>query len=38
MTTSTPTLWSTEDMARRAAREIPAGAIVNLGIDRKSVV
>ena len=24
--------WSTEDMARRAAREIPAGAIVNLGI------
>ena len=30
--TTTPTLWSTEDMARRAAREIPAGAIVNLGI------
>ncbi|HEX3764851.1 MAG TPA: 3-oxoacid CoA-transferase subunit B [Kofleriaceae bacterium] len=27
-----PTLWSTADMARRAAREIPAGAIVNLGI------
>jgi 3-oxoacid CoA-transferase subunit B len=27
---STP--WSTEDMARRAAREIPEGAIVNLGI------
>ena len=26
------TTWSTEDMARRAAREIPAGAIVNLGI------
>lgn len=24
--------WSIEDMARRAAREIPAGAIVNLGI------
>jgi 3-oxoacid CoA-transferase subunit B len=24
--------WSTEDMARRAAREIPEGAIVNLGI------
>ena len=24
--------WSLEDMARRAAREIPAGAIVNLGI------
>ena len=23
--------WSTEDMARRAAREIPAGSIVNLG-------
>jgi 3-oxoacid CoA-transferase subunit B len=38
MTTSTPqstprlTLWSTEDMARRAAREIAAGSIVNLGI------
>lgn len=32
MTTPTPTLWSTEDMARRAAREIPAGTIVNLGI------
>jgi 3-oxoacid CoA-transferase subunit B len=30
--TTTPTVWSTEDMARRAAREIPAGAIVNLGI------
>src|SRR6185369_1614046 len=29
---TTPTHWSTEDMARRAAREIPAGAIVNLGI------
>jgi 3-oxoacid CoA-transferase subunit B len=27
-----PAIWSTEDMARRAAREIPAGAIVNLGI------
>ena len=26
------TVWSTEDMARRAAREIPAGSIVNLGI------
>ena len=24
--------FSTEDMARRAAREIPAGSIVNLGI------
>jgi 3-oxoacid CoA-transferase subunit B len=24
--------WSTEDMARRAAREIPEGSIVNLGI------
>src|SRR5690242_18821055 len=24
--------WSTEDMARRAAREIPAGSIVNRGI------
>ena len=24
--------WSTEDMARRAAKEIPAGSIVNLGI------
>src|SRR5690348_4364384 len=24
--------WSTEDMARRAAREVPAGSIVNLGI------
>jgi 3-oxoacid CoA-transferase subunit B len=24
--------WSTEDMARRAAREIPPGSIVNLGI------
>jgi 3-oxoacid CoA-transferase subunit B len=24
--------WSTEDMARRAATEIPAGSIVNLGI------
>ncbi len=30
MTTHTP--WSTEDMAKRAAREIPEGAIVNLGI------
>jgi 3-oxoacid CoA-transferase subunit B len=29
---ASPTPWSTEDMARRAAREIPAGAIVNLGI------
>src|SRR5215203_6430484 len=29
--TSSPA-WSTEDMARRAAREIPEGAIVNLGI------
>jgi 3-oxoacid CoA-transferase subunit B len=28
----TQTGWSTEDMARRAAREIPAGSIVNLGI------
>ncbi|HET7505747.1 MAG TPA: 3-oxoacid CoA-transferase subunit B [Kofleriaceae bacterium] len=25
-------IWSTEDMARRAAREIAAGSIVNLGI------
>ena len=25
-------LWSTEDMARRAAKEIAAGSIVNLGI------
>jgi len=24
--------WGTDDMARRAAREIPAGSIVNLGI------
>ncbi len=24
--------WTTEDMARRAAKEIPAGSIVNLGI------
>ncbi|HEY4056450.1 MAG TPA: 3-oxoacid CoA-transferase subunit B [Kofleriaceae bacterium] len=24
--------WSTEDMARRAAKEIPSGVIVNLGI------
>jgi 3-oxoacid CoA-transferase subunit B len=31
-TASTGTGWSTEDMARRAAREIPAGSIVNLGI------
>jgi 3-oxoacid CoA-transferase subunit B len=30
--THEPTPWSTADMARRAAREIPAGAIVNLGI------
>ena len=30
---TSPALWSTEDMARRAAREIPAGSI-----DRKSVV
>jgi len=29
---TSPALWSTEDMARRAAREIPAGSIVNLGI------
>jgi len=29
---TSPTPWSTEDMARRAAREIPAGSIVNLGI------
>jgi 3-oxoacid CoA-transferase subunit B len=28
----TMTIWSTEEMARRAAREIPAGVIVNLGI------
>jgi 3-oxoacid CoA-transferase subunit B len=28
----TTTGWGTEDMARRAAREIPAGSIVNLGI------
>ena len=28
--------WSTEDMARRAAREIPAGSIVNLGIGLKT--
>ena len=28
----TSTGWPTEDMARRAAREIPAGSIVNLGI------
>jgi 3-oxoacid CoA-transferase subunit B len=26
------TAWSTEEMARRAAREIPVGSIVNLGI------
>ena len=26
------TPWTTEDMARRAAREIPAGSLVNLGI------
>jgi 3-oxoacid CoA-transferase subunit B len=32
MTHPEPTPWSTADMARRAAREIPAGAIVNLGI------
>jgi 3-oxoacid CoA-transferase subunit B len=30
--TATTSGWSTEDMARRAAREIPAGCIVNLGI------
>ena len=30
MPTITP--WATEDMARRAAREIPEGSIVNLGI------
>lgn len=28
----TVTGWTTEDMARRAAREIPFGSIVNLGI------
>jgi len=28
----TPVSWTTEDMARRAAAEIPAGSIVNLGI------
>ena len=28
---TTPT-WTTEDMARRAAKEIPEGSIVNLGI------
>jgi 3-oxoacid CoA-transferase subunit B len=28
----TVTGWGTEDMARRASREIPAGSIVNLGI------
>jgi 3-oxoacid CoA-transferase subunit B len=28
----TTAAWSTEDMARRAAREIPGGSIVNLGI------
>ena len=28
---TTPT-WATEDMARRAAKEIPEGSIVNLGI------
>lgn len=32
MTTGTTAGWSTEAMARRAAREIPEGAIVNLGI------
>jgi 3-oxoacid CoA-transferase subunit B len=34
MTSPTPTrtFWSTEDMARRAAREIPEAVIVNLGI------
>ena len=30
--TRRPTGWRTEDMARRAAREIPEGSIVNLGI------
>ena len=29
---TTTTGWSTEEMAKRAAREIPAGIIVNLGI------
>jgi 3-oxoacid CoA-transferase subunit B len=32
MTTPPLSGWSTEDMARRAAREIAAGSIVNLGI------
>src|SRR5512143_2215798 len=32
MTMPSTTGWSTEEMARRAAREIPAGVIVNLGI------
>jgi len=32
MTHPEPAPWSTADMARRAARAIPAGAIVNLGI------
>ena len=30
--------WSTEDMAKRAAREIPEGAIVNLGIGLPTLV
>lgn len=30
--------WTTADMARRAAREIPAGAIVNLGIGLPTLV
>ena len=30
--------YSTEDMARRAAREIPAGSIVNLGIGLPTMV
>src|ERR1043165_4160972 len=31
-TPATTTGWSTEEMAKRAAREMPAGCIVNLGI------
>ncbi len=30
--------WSTADMARRAAKEIPAGSIVNLGIGLPTLV